>query len=336
MSEAYRRSGVDLRAKEELLGHLKAIGRLASRPEVVAGIGGFGGLFRLQGYEDPVLVAGADGVGTKLMLAQELGDLSGVGQDVLAMVANDVLCQGAEMLFFLDYIGVGHLVPEEVAQVVAGVGKACAKIGCALLGGETAELPDLFPKGGLDLVGFGVGVVERERALTGRAAKAGDLLVGLPSDGVHSNGFSLVRRIVREAGLDLRETYGLGRPLGEVLLTPTRLYGPEVLPALRQGGVHGLSHITGGGIPGNVPRMLPEGLGARLDPAAWPVPAEFELLLERGDIAREEAYEVFNMGLGLVIAVEAVEAPRVMAAIESAGGSPRVVGEIRPGDGVEL
>ncbi len=336
MSEAYRRSGVDLQAKEELLGHLKAIGRLATRPEVMAGIGGFGGLFRLQGYDDPVLVAGADGVGTKLMLAQELGDLSQVGQDVLAMVANDVLCQGAEMLFFLDYIGVGHLVPDEVAQVVAGVGRACARIGCALLGGETAELPDLFPQGGLDLVGFGVGVVERGSVLTGAAAKAGDLLIGLPSDGVHSNGFSLVRRILREGGLNLGETYGLDRPLGEVLLRPTRLYGPEVLPALRRPGVHGISHITGGGIPGNVPRMLGEGLMARFDRAAWPVPAELELLLERSGVARTEAYEVFNMGLGLVLAVERAEAPRIMAEISAAGGAPRVVGEVQQGEGVEL
>ncbi len=336
MSEAYRRSGVDLRAKEALLGHLKAIGRQASRPEVMAGIGGFGGLFRLQGYEDPVLVAGADGVGTKLMLARELGDLSGVGQDVLAMVANDVLCQGAEMLFFLDYIGVGHLVPEEVAKVVAGVGRACQRIGCALLGGETAELPDLFPQGGLDLVGFGVGVVERKAVLTDAAARAGDLLIGLPSDGVHSNGFSLVRRILREAHLDPARSYDLDRPLGEVLLRPTRLYGPEVLGALRHGGVHGISHITGGGIPGNVPRMLGAGLMARLDRRSWQVPPEFDLLLAAGGVPQEEAFEVFNMGLGLVLAVESGEAPRILEEIAAQGGHPRVVGEVAVGEGVAL
>ncbi len=336
MSEAYRRSGVDLKAKEDLLGHLKAIGRMATRPEVVAGIGGFGGLFRLQGYADPVLVAGADGVGTKLMLAQELGDLTQVGQDCLAMVANDVLCQGAEMLFFLDYVGVGHLVPAEVAQVVSGVGKACAQIGCALLGGETAELPDLFPSGGLDLVGFGVGVVERENVITDTLAKAGDILIGLPSDGVHSNGFSLVRRIVREAGLDLGANYDLERPLGEVLLRPTHLYGPEVLPALRSPGIHGISHITGGGIPGNVPRMLGRGLMAAFDRKTWGVPGELELLLERGKIPEQEAYQVFNMGLGLVLAVEAEEAPRIIAGISAAGGRPRVVGEVRQGEGVTL
>jgi len=336
MSEAYRRAGVDLRAKEALLDHLKAIGRSASRPEVLAGIGGFGGLFRLQGYKDPVLVAGADGVGTKLMLAQEVGDLSGVGQDVLAMVANDVLCQGAEMLFFLDYIGVGRLVPAEVAAVVAGVGRACASIGCALLGGETAELPDLFPTGGLDLVGFGVGAVERDQALGHDAARPGDVLVGLPSDGVHSNGFSLVRQIVREGGLDLGSSYDLGAPLGEVLLRPTHLYGPEVLPALRTGGVHGVSHITGGGIPGNVPRMLPRGTMARLDRTAWQVPPEIELLLRTADLGRAEASEVFNMGLGLVLAVAPQAVQDVMDRIGAAGGRPRVVGEVAEGEGVAL
>lgn len=336
MSEAYRRSGVDLRAKAELLSQLKAIGRKASRPEVLTGIGGFGGLFRLQGYEDPVLVAGADGVGTKLILAQQLGDLSQVGQDVLAMVANDVLCQGAEMLFFLDYVGVGHLVPGEVAEVVAGVGAACARIGCALLGGETAELPELFPQGGLDLVGFGVGAVERKAVLTDAAAKAGDVLIGLPSDGLHSNGFSLVRRIVREAHLDLQHSYDLGRPLGEMLLRATRLYGPEVLPALGTGGIHGISHITGGGIPGNVPRMLGPGLMARFDRASWQVPAEIELLLRAGGVAADEAFEVFNMGLGLVLAVEPKEAPRILAEIAGHGGLPRVVGEVALGEGVAL
>jgi phosphoribosylformylglycinamidine cyclo-ligase len=336
MSEAYRRAGVDLRAKEQLLGHLKAIGLHATRPEVLAGIGGFGGLFRLQGYRDPVLVAGADGVGTKLVLAQELGDLSHVGQDVLAMVANDVLCQGAEMLFFLDYVGVGHLDPAAVSEVVAVVGRACASIGCALLGGETAELPDLFPRGGLDLVGFGVGAVERDRALAGEGARAGDVLIGLPSDGVHSNGFSLVRRIVREAGLDLHSAYDLAGPLGEILLRPTHLYGPEVLPALRLGGVHGISHITGGGIPGNVPRMLGPGLMARLDPASWEVPGELSLLLQTGGIARAEALEVFNMGLGLVLAVAPKQADAVARAIAAGGGRPRVVGEVAPGEGVAL
>ncbi len=336
MSEAYRRSGVDLRAKEQLLGRLKAIGVTASRPEVLAGIGGFGGLFRLQGYKDPVLVAGADGVGTKLMLAQSLGDLTKVGQDVLAMVANDVLCQGAEMLFFLDYIGVGHLDPAQVAQVVAGVGRACRAIGCALLGGETAELPELFPAGGLDLVGFGVGAAERDRVLTGEAARAGDILIGLPSDGVHSNGFSLVRRIVQERSLDLTAAYDLEAPLGEVLLRPTHLYGPEVLPALELGGVHGISHITGGGIPGNVPRMLGQGLMARFDRSTWQVPPELELILRQGDVPRGEAFEVFNMGLGLVLAVDPAEAQRVLDDVAAAGGRPRVVGEVAPGEGVDL
>ena len=336
MSEAYRRSGVDLDAKERLTERLKAIGARATRPEVLAGIGGFGGLVRLQGYRDPVLVAGTDGVGTKLELARRLHRMAGVGQDALAMVANDVLCEGAQMLFFLDYIGTGRLVPEEVAEVVEGVADACARLGCALLGGETAELPGLFPEGGFDLVGFGVGVVERDQVVTGADVQEGDALIGLPSDGLHSNGFSLVRRIVAERALDLEGEHGLGAPLGELLLRPTRLYGPELAGALQRGEVHGIAHITGGGIPGNVPRMLPHGLCAAFDARSWSVPPELELLLEAGDIRRDEAYRVFNMGLGLVLAVPPAEAPHVLAEIRSAGGQAHVVGAVCTGEGVRI
>ncbi len=336
MSEQYREAGVDLGAKERLVDLLRAIGAQATRPEVVDGIGGFGGLFHLAGYKDPVLVAGADGVGTKLLLAQEVGRMDGVGQDVVAMVANDVLCQGAQLLFFLDYVGVGRLVPEEVAEVVAGVARACRQVGAALLGGETAELPDLFPQGALDLVGFGVGAVEREQLVRSADARAGDVLIGLPSGGLHSNGFSLVRRILRRSGLSLAEHHGLDVPLGEALLRPTRLYGPEVAAALRAGGVRGMSHITGGGIPGNLPRMLPDGAGARLDAGTWEVPAELRLVLDAGEVAREEALEVFNMGLGFVLAVAPEAADRVLEELRSAGGAPRVVGEVVPGSGVAL
>ncbi|MDA8344151.1 MAG: phosphoribosylformylglycinamidine cyclo-ligase [Thermaerobacter sp.] len=336
MSDAYRASGVDLDAKERLVGLLKAVGAKATRDEVMDGIGGFGGLFRLQGYRDPVLVAGADGVGTKLLVAQEVGRMDGVGQDVVAMVANDVLCQGAEMLFFLDYVGVGRLIPEEVATVVSGVARACSEIGAALLGGETAELPDLFPTGALDLVGFGVGAVERDRVLRGSDAVPGDILIGLPSDGVHSNGFSLVRRILREQGLSLAQRHGLDAPLGEALLRPTHLYGPEVLPALQGGAVRGISHITGGGIVGNLPRMLPEGCGARLDRTAWAVPPELALLLEVGSIEPDQAARIFNMGLGLVLAVQPAAVDKTLAAVRGAGGKPRVVGEVVRGEGVQL
>ncbi len=336
MSEEYRASGVNLDAKERLVDLLRQIGATATRSEVMDGIGGFGGLFRLQRFRDPVLVAGADGVGTKLVLAQQLHRMDGVGQDVVAMVANDVLCQGAQLLFFLDYIGVGRLVPEEVAFVVSGVARACQQVGAALLGGETAELPDLFPQGALDLVGFGVGAVEREDVLRGDAARKGDVLIGLPSDGVHSNGFSLVRRIVRERGLELQANHGLSAPLGEVLLRPTRLYGPQVQGVLGRSVVHGISHITGGGIPGNVPRMLPPGLGARIDAGSWDVPPELQLLIDAGKVPRSEAYSVFNMGLGLVLAVKADAADRVSEAIRAAGGAPRVVGEVIEGEGVVL
>lgn len=336
MSEAYRRAGVDLHQKERLVSLLQAAGESATRPEVLDGIGGFGGLFRLAGFRNPVLVAGADGVGTKLMLARAANDLSGVGQDVVAMVANDVLCHGAQMLFFLDYVGVSHLDPHEVSTVVIGVAAACREIGAALLGGETAELPDLFAPGEFDLVGFGVGAVEEERKLTGHAARPGDILVGLASSGFHSNGFSLVRRILKEQDIDISSEHGLGAPLAQLLLRPTRLYGPVLAPGIEAWQIRALSHITGGGLPGNLPRMLKPGAGARLDPAAWEVPEVMQWLIERAGLGREEAADVFNLGLGMVLAVGADDVDGVCAGLRRSGESPLIVGEVVAGEGVTL
>lgn len=336
MSEAYRRAGVDLDAKERLVDLLRAAGAAATRPEVEGGIGGFGGLFRLTGYRHPILVAGADGVGTKLILARQLGNLSGVGQDVVAMVANDVLCHGAQMLFFLDYVGVSRLDPQEVAAAVAGVARACQAIGCALLGGETAELPDLFAAGEFDLVGFGVGAVEEEEKLVGHAAQPGDVLVGMASSGFHSNGFSLVRRILLEQRLDPSTEYGLGAPLGQLLLRPTRLYGPALAGVLRSGRIRGLSHITGGGIPGNLPRMLGAGAGARLHRGAWETPPVMAYLIERAGLCAEEASRVFNLGLGLIAAVRPEDADRVVQEITAGGERAAVIGEVVAGEGVVM
>lgn len=336
MSEAYRRAGVDLNAKERLVSLLQAAGESATRPEVLDGIGGFGGLFRLAGFRQPVLVAGADGVGTKLMLARSAGDLSGVGQDVVAMVANDVLCHGAQMLFFLDYVGVSHLDPQEVSTVVRGVAAACREIGAALLGGETAELPDLFAPGELDLVGFGVGAVEEERKLTGHSALPGDILVGLSSSGFHSNGFSLVRQILKEQGLSISSEHGLGAPLAELLLRPTRLYGPVLAAEIEAGRIRALSHITGGGLPGNLPRMLAPGAGANLDKTSWQVPEVMGWLIERAALGLEEAAEVFNLGLGMVVAVAPEDVDTVCEGLRRSGESPLIVGEVVEGEGVTL
>lgn len=336
MSDAYRRAGVDLDAKERLLGLLQSAAGTASRPEVLDGIGGFGGLFRLQGFARPILVAGADGVGTKLMLAREAGDLRGVGQDVVAMVANDILCHGAQTLFFLDYIGASRLDPGQVASVVASVAGACAAIGCALLGGETAELPGLFAPEEIDLVGFGVGAVEEERKLSGHAARPGDILIGLGSSGFHSNGFSLVRRILAEQGIDIAREHGLGAPLAQLLLRPTRLYGPALHGLLDQGRIRAIGHITGGGLPGNLPRMLAPGAAARLDRAAWETPPEMAWLIERARLSTEEAQSVFNMGLGLVLAVAPEEVDPVLADLGARGERPAVVGAVVAGEGVHL
>ena len=313
----YRDAGVDIDAGNESVSLIKDSVRATYRPEVLGDLGGFGGLFalRAQDYREPVLVSGTDGVGTKLRLAFLLNRHDTIGQDAVAMCVNDILVQGAEPLFFLDYLAVGKLEPTQVADVVSGVARACKESGCALIGGETAEMAGFYPVGEYDIAGFAVGVVERERLITSARVKAGDVLLGLPSSGVHSNGYSLVRKIVFEHKGFCGDEYmeELGRSIGEELLTPTRLYPQVCLPLIRDFDLHGMVHITGGGFYENIPRALPDGMGAEVDAAAWEMPAVFRLLQEWGNVDWAEMYRTFNMGIGMVLITSEEEAARIEA-----------------------
>ena len=313
----YRDAGVDIDAGNESVSLIKDSVRATYRPEVLGDLGGFGGLFalRAQDYREPVLVSGTDGVGTKLRLAFLLNRHDTIGQDAVAMCVNDILVQGAEPLFFLDYLAVGKLEPTQIADVVSGVARACKESGCALIGGETAEMAGFYPVGEDDIAGFAVGVVERERLITSARVKAGDVLLGLPSSGVHSNGYSLVRKIVFEHKGFCGDEYmeELGRSIGEELLTPTRLYPQVCLPLIRDFDLHGMVHITGGGFYENIPRALPNEMGAEVDAAAWEMPAVFRLLQEWGNVDWAEMYRTFNMGIGMVLIASEEEAARIEA-----------------------
>jgi len=334
---SYAAAGVDIDAAERLVSRFAELARGARRPEVIADVGPFSGLFRLGSYRDPVLVASTDSVGTKVKLAVLLERYEGLGHDLVNHCVNDALTAGAEPLFFLDYIGGSGLTDDAKLALVGGVAAACREAGCALLGGETADLPGLYASGDFDIVGFIVGVVERDAVIDGSRIREGDALLGLPSNGLHTNGYSLVRKLFG-VGMDTdaaEERKQLERPypdlpaasLGEALLAPHRCYYHElkdVLPNLR-----GIAHITGGGIPGNVPRALPDDLGARIDKRAWEVPPLFRLIQERGDVAEEEMYRTFNMGIGIVLAVAPEEVEGVRARLPEA----LVVGEVVKGEG---
>lgn len=330
---SYRDAGVDIEAGERLVDAISPMARATRRAGVIGGLGGFGALFDLRaaGYTDPVLVSGTDGVGTKLMLAFETGIHTTVGIDLVAMCANDVLAQGAEPLFFLDYFATGKLEGGIAEAVISGIAEGCRLSGCALVGGETAEMPGMYPPGHYDLAGFVVGAAERGRVLprTGDMA-VGDVLIGLASSGPHSNGYSLIRRIVAREGLFYGgpSPFSQGQTLGEALLTPTRLYAPLVLPLIRSGRVKGLAHITGGGLTENTPRMCPDTLVPRIDRASWTPPAVFQWLQQAGSVEADEMYRTFNMGIGLVLAVGPADAGRVIAELKAAGEDPRVVGEL--------
>ena len=326
----YRDAGVDRAAAERAVERIKAHAAATHGPEVLGGVGGFGGLFELAGYRRPVLVSGTDNVGTKLKVALAMGRFEGLGRDVVNACVNDVIVCGAKPLFFLDYIATGRLDADLAEEIVRGVAAACVENGCALIGGETSELPGLFAPGEFDLSGFAVGVVEKGDVIDGSTIRPGDALVGLPSSGLHTNGFSLVRRIF---GIDddpraLREhAPSLGTALGDALLTPHRAYYPLVAPVLPQ--IKGMAHITGGGFEGNVGRCLPRGVAARIDAAAWDVPPIFRLVQERGQVEDAEMYQVFNMGIGMVLVV----APESVAAVQAAVPEACVVGEVVKGDG---
>jgi phosphoribosylformylglycinamidine cyclo-ligase len=330
MADAYKAAGVDIEAADRLVDRIKPLAASTHRPGVLGGIGGFGGLFALPaGYRQPVLVSGTDGVGTKLLVAQAQGRHRTIGVDLVAMCVNDIVVLGAEPLFFLDYFATGALDPDEGEAIVAGIADGCRLAGCALLGGETAEMPGMYAPGHYDLAGFAVGVVERDAIPDPTRIRPGDVLLGLPSSGLHSNGYSLVRKLTHD--LDASQEHGLGRPLADVLIAPTRIYVPDLLPLFRAGLLKGAAHITGGGLPGNVPRMLPDGVGARLDRGSWPVPPIFRLLAERGGLDEGDLLETFNLGLGMVVAVDPNHVDEVLARTDALR-----VGRVVEGDGVEL
>ena len=341
-SESYAAAGVDVTAGYEAVERIKPMVESTYIPGVMGTLGGFGGMFApdVSGMKKPVLVSGTDGVGTKLRLAQLLDKHDTIGIDCVAMCVNDIICGGAAPLFFLDYIACGKNDPVRIAQIVSGVTEGCRQAQCALVGGETAEHPGVMPEDDYDLAGFSVGLVDEEKIIDGRHLAAGDALIGLGSTGVHSNGFSLVRKVLDVEHADLtspREDLG-GRSLGEALLAPTRIYVRAVKALLDAGvDVHAVSHITGGGFYENVPRMMTEGLTARIDLKSFPRPAIFDVIQKAGNIPERDMYNTFNMGLGMVLALPAAQAQQALEVLSAAGEAAWQVGEVVPGeDGVEL
>ena len=329
----YRDAGVDIEAGDALVDDIKRIVKSTHRPEVLAGVGGFGALVGLpKKYRNPVLVSGTDGVGTKLMLGIETGMVEGLGQDLVAMCANDVLVSGAEPLFFLDYYATGRLDRRVAAQVIKGIARGCKLSGCALVGGETAEMPGMYPPGDFDLAGFCVAVVEKSRIVDGRGIRRGDVLIALPSSGPHSNGYSLIRRILKLRRTRLDKAFGKAT-LADALMAPTLLYAKPVLDVLAAGiPIRGMAHITGGGLPGNLPRCFPKGVGAVIDSASWKRPEIFDWLQAQGDVDEEEMRRVFNCGVGYVLVVPRLQADAAMATLKKARARPWLLGEVAAGE----
>ena len=327
MSEAYKQAGVDLAAGYAAVKGIKSHVARTLRPEVLSSVGGFGGLFALplDKYKNPVLVSGTDGVGTKLKLAFALGKYDTVGIDLVAMCVNDVAALGAEPLFFLDYFAAGKINPELVVEVVKGIADGCTEAGCALIGGETAEMPGFYPDGEFDLAGFCVGIVDRDQIITGAEAAPGDVLIGLPSSGVHSNGFSLVRKIIADHSLDLNE-------IGPELLTPTRIYVKQVLGLLKHFRLKGIAHITGGGFIENIPRILPPGCSAEIILGSWPILPIFSKLQQYSSLPDPEMFNVFNMGIGLVLVVDPEQAEAAVELLHRQGESAYIIGRVTAGD----
>jgi len=333
----YREAGVDVEAGRAFVQRIRSLVERTHRPEVLGGFGGFSGLFQLPtGYQEPVLVSGTDGVGTKLKLAQQLNHHTTIGIDLVAMCVNDVLTCGAEPLFFLDYLATGKLDATQLEGVVEGVSMGCQQAGCALLGGETAEMPGFYQPGEYDLAGFCVGIVEKNRILDGSQVQVGDVAIGLASAGIHSNGYSLVRKILEASGLALGDRPSLfnGATLGEILLTPTRLYVQPILAALRAAiPIHGMAHITGGGLPENLPRCLGAGQSIRLALPAWPTPPVFQWLQTTGAIATPEMLNTFNLGIGFVVLVAPDAVASTQAFFTDQGLENWAIGEVIAGDG---
>ena len=332
----YAEAGVDIDAGNALVERIKPAAKRTARPGVMAGLGGFGALFDLKGagYEDPILVAATDGVGTKLRIAIDTGNVETIGIDLVAMCVNDLVCQGAEPLFFLDYFATGKLETETAARIIEGIAEGCAQSGCALIGGETAEMPGMYEAGDFDLAGFAVGAMERGTDLPA-GVQEGDVLLGLGSSGVHSNGYSLVRKLVELSGLgwDADCPWSDGT-LGEALLAPTRLYVRQALEAVRAGGVHALAHITGGGLTENLPRVLPDDTGAEIDLDAWELPGVFKWLSKTGGMAEAEMLKTFNCGIGMILVVEADRAEALTSLLQDADETVHTLGHVTEGQGV--
>lgn len=332
----YKKAGVNIEAGDAAVERIKKIARSTLRPEVLQEIGGFGGLFapKLQGLSEPVLVAGCDGVGTKLKVVFAVDNHETIGIDCVAMCVNDILVQGAEPLFFLDYLAVGKLDPVRVEKIVFGIAEGCRQAGCALLGGETAEMPGFYPSGEYDLAGFAVGIVDREKVVDGSAISSGDAIIGLISNGLHSNGYSLARKVLLdEANLKLTDFQpAFGMTLAEELLRPTAIYVKPVLKLMQKVKILGMAHITGGGLTGNLPRILPAGLTAELSSTAWIVPPVFKLISELGAIRADEMYRVFNMGIGFVLVVREEDVEQVIVTLADSDLKADRIGQVTVGE----
>lgn len=335
-SLSYRDAGVDINAGDSLVERIKPFAKRTMRPEVLGDLGGFGALVEIsQKYRHPVLVSGTDGVGTKLKLAFEWDQHDTVGIDLVAMSVNDILVQGAEPLFFLDYFACGKLDVERAAAVIKGIAAGCEQSGCALIGGETAEMPGMYPDGEYDLAGFAVGVVEKEQVINGRSIVAGDVVLGLASNGIHSNGYSLVRKIIERAQPELDAEFNQGKTLRQAIIAPTRLYVKPILAALKQFTIKGMAHITGGGISENVPRILPENTVAAIDSQSWSLPKLFQWLQQAGNVETQEMYRTFNCGIGMVLVVSAEDADAIQKFLQQQGEIVYQIGRIRSRQGDE-
>ncbi|MEE0915658.1 MAG: phosphoribosylformylglycinamidine cyclo-ligase [Alistipes sp.] len=340
MAVNYEKAGVNLEAGYEVVRRIKQHVASTQRKGTMGNIGAFGGMFDLAslGVKEPVLVSGTDGVGTKLKIAFAMDKHDTIGIDAVAMCVNDVLAQGAEPLFFLDYVALGHNIPQKVEAIVAGVAEGCRQAGCALIGGETAEMPGMYEGGDYDIAGFTCGVVEKSQLIDGSKVKVGDVLVGIASSGVHSNGFSLVRKVVADNNLDLNASYEElnGANLGETLLTPTKIYVRQVLEVIRNCDVHGICHITGGGFDENIPRVLHEGQGLEITEGTWEILPVFQLLEKYGNVPHREMFNIFNMGIGMVIVLDESEAAKAVEILTAAGEKASVIGRVTDTEGVVI
>jgi phosphoribosylformylglycinamidine cyclo-ligase len=336
VSDTYKQAGVDIAAGNEAVERMKKHVKTTFRPEVMTDLGGFGALFKLNKdqYEEPVLVSGTDGVGTKLKLAFAMDQHDTIGIDAVAMCVNDIVVQGAEPLFFLDYLACDKVIPSKIESIVKGIADGCNQAGCSLIGGETAEMPGMYSEGEYDIAGFTVGIVDKSKMINGSNIAAGDTVIGLASSGVHSNGFSLVRKLLLEdAGYSLQqELPELGGRLGDVLLAPTKIYVKPLLGLLKEIEVKGMAHITGGGFIENIPRMLPDGVNVDIEYGAWPILPIFKLMQEKGDISNKDMFTTFNMGIGMVLVVKEQDADGALQFLRSAGEEAYVIGRVTEGE----